>query len=187
METIKIKELMNGKFGKIIIVMGSIGILLIMLSSFLGPNSDKTEPENNNSEVAVSVKEYSQQLEMQIVKIIKKMLPGSDVSVMITLNSGVEYVYATESRSDSSQAQDKSGDQLQKNELSDSVEESYIIITDENGNEKALKISERMPKIRGVVVVCTNGNSENIQEKVKKAVSTALDINSNKVFVTGRN
>lgn len=186
MESIKIKELMNGKFGKTVIILGGIGLLLILASSMLGTKDDSKKIDNG-PEPVVSVSEYSRRLEDRIAEIIKKMLPGSEVSVMITLNSGVEYVYATESRADSSQAQDNSDDRLQKNELSDSVEESYIIITDENGNERALKISERMPKIRGVVVVCTNGNSENIQEKVKTAVSTALDINSNKVFVTGRN
>ena len=44
---------------------------------------------------------------------------------------------------------------------------------------------EIMPQIRGVLVVCPNGNNTVIKEMVKGAVVTVLDISSKKVCVTG--
>ena len=61
-----------------------------------------------------------------------------------------------------------------------------MIIENSDGGQTALKITEYMPTVRGVTVICNYGNSPAVIEKIKNAVMTALDITSKRVFVTGR-
>ena len=47
-------------------------------------------------------------------------------------------------------------------------------------------ITEKMPEIRGVAIVCEGGDSEFIKEKITNSVTAALDITSKRVYICGR-
>ena len=42
-----------------------------------------------------------------------------------------------------------------------------------------------MPEVRGVAVVCRGGDDELINEKIKNAVTAALNITSKRVYIAG--
>ena len=63
----------------------------------------------------------------------------------------------------------------------DGASETKTVIA---GSKEALLKAEKYPEVRGVLVVCSGGDKPQIQEKVVNAVSTVLDIPTNKVFVT---
>ena len=54
---------------------------------------------------------------------------------------------------------------------------------DADGAQKALKVTEVQPIIKGVVVVCDGGDDPTVQQNVVSAVTTALDITSVRVCV----
>ena len=96
---------------------------------------------------------------------------------MVTLKSGTEYVYANEEKSDSDEDESES-------RVKDSVEKKVVIL-DENGKEVPLTVTEIMPKVKGIVIVCNGGNDSSVQTLIRNTISVALGVESDCVCVTG--
>ncbi len=165
-----------------LIILGIIGLLLVLISTFNEKQENNEEIQTVNS-TKYTTSEYIDQLENRLETILSDMLSGRKVSVMITLNSGVEYVYADELKTG---AELKNDHAAYKTEQSDSNQKTYVIVKDSKGNENALLITEKMPEVRGVVVVCDEGQSETVSFAVKSAVRSVLDIDESKICVIGR-
>ena len=178
-----LKEKLSGHLGQIVFVAGIIGILLLFLSSFIGGESAPDKIKTTSSD---STEMYVENLENQLSDIISDLLGDKNVSVMITLKNGIQYIYADETKTDTGLTEDKSGSNLLKKEQNDTNEQKYIIVKDSNGNEQPLLITEVMPQVKGVVVICSGGDDKNVQQTVQNAVVTVLDISENKVCVIGR-
>jgi stage III sporulation protein AG len=99
--------------------------------------------------------------------------------VTVTLETGITYVYADETRQNTSADSDRQ---------SEETEQKYITVTDSNGTETPLVLTSHMPKVRGVAIVCSL-NDETAAEKIKNAVMAAFDLTSKKVYIAdkGRN
>lgn len=158
-----IERLKNGK-GRFIFIIGIVGILLIYLSSFIGSKEDKTTYTENSTNV------YCETLEKEITELVKAVTGSRKVSVVITLDSGKQYVYADEGRTT-------------KSDTTDDREQSYIIVRSSNGEENGLLVTEYMPTVRGAAIVCGNLTAET-EEKIRAAVTAALDISNKRVFIT---
>ena len=76
---------------KTIVIIGIAGILLILLSSVLG-SSKKTEI--NKTEREITAEEYKAILEEDIKKTVRDITGSKNISVVITLESGIKYAYA---------------------------------------------------------------------------------------------
>ncbi|MEG1887227.1 MAG: hypothetical protein RR177_03790 [Oscillospiraceae bacterium] len=173
-----LKEKLKGKMGLIIFISGVVGILLLFVSSLL--------PKTDNTKIAPKADltaQYIAETEKKLTKIIGDLVNSKNVSVMVTLESGIENIYAGETKKDTGISENKSGDETLKTEQSDKNEQKYIIVKDSNGNETPLLITCVMPRIKGVVVAYEGANDDARSEKIKNAVVTALDISSKKVCV----
>ena len=102
---------------------------------------------------------------------------------MITLEKGVEYVYATQEKKSRQTTENKAADQDIRNQAQDQVETNYIIVKDADGAQKALEVTEVQPVVKGVVVVCGGGDNPTVQQNVTEAVTTALNLSSARVCV----
>lgn len=175
-----IKELFKSKhITAAAVLLGLFGILLIFLSELL-PSG-----ENKKTDTAVTDTElYRKQLQQEVAELVKGITGDSEVTVVITLEGGTEYIYATERNSDSGTKQNKESSDKYNKEISDKTEEKYIIIKTDNG-EQPLLLSALAPAVRGVAVVCDSAGTPQIAESVKAAVCTLLDISEKKVTVTG--
>lgn len=163
---------------KVLIIMGICGILLIFLSSFSnsGSKSEKTKETED-----FSIETYCESLEKDIYEIVKGITGSRDVTVVVTLDSSVKYSYAQiqeENQSSKNGEKDSSNDSQHK--------EGYVTVKTSDGGEQALLVASQMPDIRGVAIVCQGGDSEIIGEKIRNAVTSALNITSKRVFVCGR-
>lgn len=159
------------KNGKTLMIIGVAGILLIFGSSFIGSGED-TAPavaEQFNAE------EYKAGLEKSVKKLVQSITGNRDVTVFITLEGGVKYTYGQNSK----QSSEAGG-----TETADESEQSYIIITDSSGNEKALSVYEAYPEVRGVTVVYVG--SAAYDEKIKSAVTAALGITSKRIYTVAK-
>lgn len=169
---------------KIIIIIGLIGIFLIFFSSFFESDDNEVKAEKISE---ISASEYSQSLEKRLSEQISEVV-GGDVKVMVTLETGIEYVYASEAKNNvREELEDAQSDKKQKSQKDEESENNYIIYKDENGNEVPLVVTEIMPNIKGVVVGCENGDNETVAATVKNLVKTALNISDDKVCVVGLN
>ena len=162
------KLLGNKKASKIILLVGIIGIALIFFSSFAGSSEEETVPTYTE----FSENEYLLKLEDNIKHIVYGICGDSSAVVTVTLDTGLVYEYANETKEKGAEEQDKSSNESEK---------TYIIVRDKNGAETPLLITSYMPRVRGVSVIC-NAN-ETDAEKIKNAVSAALDITLRKIYI----
>ena len=162
---------------KLLIIIGTVGIALIAFSSFIPSKSEKDKNLENTS--TLSADEYKNNLENDIREIVLG-ITGYDSTVMVTLESGIRYDFADDTKDTISTV---SG----QNSTADSRTntKSYITVKDSNGGEKALVITEKMPEIRGVAIICIGGDQENVAEKIEGAVCAALNITSKRVYIAG--
>lgn len=162
----------------LLVILGVIGIIIIMLSSL---------KDNDSSQVNINtVKDedkYVEMLESKLENMVSNMLGGSEVSVLVTLDSGTEYIYASEYKTDVGVKEIGSES---KKEQSDSNQKTYVIVKDANGAESALIVQTKMPVIRGVVIVCEDGQTASVSVAVKAAVKSALNIDAEKICIIGR-
>lgn len=165
---------------KIAVVAGAVGIALIMLSYFM-PSGNKNNIQSDEN--ISSTDKYVTETEQRLENILSDMLGGTKVNVMLTIENGVRYVYASETKNDKDISEDKTS---QKTQHSDSEQNNYIIIKDDNGNEQALVETEIAPTVKGCVVVCDCGDAASVSGAVKKAVSATLGISEDKICVIGR-
>lgn len=103
---------------------------------------------------------YTSYLEDRIEELCESVEGINGATVLLTLDSSTEYVYGTDANAD------------------------FLIVKDSDG-EHAIKLCEIYPRIRGVAVVCTGGDSAAVREKVVKLLSASLGIPSNKIEVAG--
>ena len=77
----------------------------------------------------------------------------------------------------------KGGERVTENSKKQS---NYLILQDQYGNQRVVALSETVPAITAVCVVCTGGNQASVQERVIQTISTLYHLPpSNIVVVQG--
>lgn len=137
------------------------GIVLIIIGSMNSKQPDlkpAEEPLINLSET------YTEKLEIKLRELIESIDGVSNAKVMLTLDSGSEYIYAQNNSEN---------------------KREYVIISEADKSETLTLVKEINPKIRGVVVVCQGGNNPVVQSQIINLLSTLFNLPSNRVYVTG--
>ena len=141
------------------------GVALLLL-----PGSGGTESKTVS---APSASEYTAALEKKVASLIGELDGVKDCSV-VTLAAGYEYLYASDGRI--SHTYDESGALL-----GDEETREYIFAATD-GNTQPVVISERMPTVEGVAVVC-KGATAVTEQKIISLLSALFNIKSNKISV----
>ncbi len=161
----RFKKWMAGKKGaRWLMILGGLGVALILFSEW---TPQETVSAQQRTE------EYTAYLEERLVDTVRNIDGVGSCQVMLSLESGVRYVYATEDRQDNNYRQD--GEKL---DTSENSQQSVIVVDD-----KGLLVTEILPIVQGVVVVCEGGNDISVQERIIKAVATVLRISEKRVCV----
>lgn len=179
----KIKNLFSQKDKRLrmFFLFGLMGILLIGVSQMWPSRSSNDAEETIRCEE--ETEEYKRSLEEKITELLSSADGVGKTQVMVTLESGVEYIYEKEQESSSSLGEDNTqnnGSKLQQN--SDS-RETVILVEDANGRKTALIRKKLEPKIQGVVVICEGGGRTSTVETVCDLVTTACGIGYDQVCV----
>lgn len=139
-----------------------LGILLILIGTL--SSNDKTKKTAND----FSVKYYTETLEEKIANLCKSVDGVSDVHVLLTLDTGGEFVYA------------------QNGEVSSSGGSvSDYLIVEQNGDENVVLIKEIYPAVRGVAIVCRGGEYATIRQTLSELLGAALGIPQAKIKIAG--
>lgn len=139
-----------------LVAIGLIGMVLIGLSEWR--NKTPTEHRDDGS---VSAQQVEEALERRITTLLSHVEGVGDCYVMVTLEQGVQQVYASEKSSGS---------------------ESVLTVSTDSG-PVGLLITEIQPIIKGVVVVCDGGGDSEVRERVTAAVATAFNLSTRRVYV----
>lgn len=161
----KIQELVKKPiFLKIAAAAGIILMIIIALSDISGEDSER-EPRPADKISFESADIYAAGTEERLCAMLSEIEGVGKAKVMLTIRSTEEYVYAETQKISPSQS-----------------ENSYVII--ENGSqEEALLKKINNPAVSGVLIVCEGGDDPRVCEKIYLAVSTALSIPTNKIYV----
>lgn len=164
---------------KVIITIGIIGIALIAITSFFPKEKEKLPTDTC---LQIDMEEYKKELETAVADIVEGVTGDEKATVVITLQSGVKYSYADATESDTSNSSGEKSEQS-----SQKKSQSYVTVRTSDGGEEALLITEIMPEVRGVAIICKGGDNELLAEKIKNAVKAALNITSQRVYIAGGN
>lgn len=169
-------EFFKGKSGqRLIVAAGILGIALILLSEFW-------PKEAQSASAKASTDEFVAKTEEKLNQIVGSIEGAGQCQVMVTLENGVEYVYASEQKVNTDRTEDNASDSNKVSQR-DGTEESIILVDTDNGRQ-GLLVTEIQPTVKGVVVVCEGGDLPQVQQRIIEAVTTALNISSKRVCVT---
>lgn len=168
------------KSPKTLIIIGIVGILLIFLSGLGG--EDREAATSTSLDMGISSEEYRQKLEKDIKKIVAEIIGSNNITVVVTLESGMRYKYADITEGAST---DKSDNDTVS--TSSELKQGYITVKTADGGEQALLVTTQMPEVRGVAIVCPGGDNEFIAQKIENTVTAALNITSQRVSIAGGN
>ena len=158
----------SDKRAKIIVILGLLGIFLIFVSQFLPSGENEVTVAKN----LYSSEEYKNALEEELEKFISDIRGAGKTKVLITLKGSGETKFLKESKTEFSDTQKR-------------VEESYVLTDGKEGRSTVVE-SRTDPEIKGVLVICEGADSVYIKNEVLNAVTTALDIGANRVYISKR-
>lgn len=166
-----INNLKNDKKNLIIIFVGFLGIILLAISNFssndsINTNEDKVKNEAND---IFTVEQIESNLEERLSETISKLSGVRDVTVMVSISSAGEYVYAKNDKSES----DSDSSSL----------DSEIVIYDSGENDSGLIVTIKSPDVLGVAVVCEGGEKAVIKSEIIQLVTSLFGIGSDRVYV----
>lgn len=178
--------LANDKYKNIIIIAGLVGIALIFLSGFFKNDNSSADAGTKEvvAEASMTAEQYVTKLEEDLTAMVASIQGAGEAKVLVTLENGSQFVYATEEKKNSETSEDKSNGETTRTKESGDSEIKYITVKDADGAEKALAVTEIQPTVKGVVIVCSGGEDPIVQQRIIDAVTTALNVSSKRVCVT---
>jgi stage III sporulation protein AG len=109
---------------------------------------------------------YADEIEKQIEELCRGVIGAGDIKVFVSLKGGYRTVYAVDAQSSSSGYK------------------SEVVMSGSGSGETPLVAAYENPEISGVGIVCSGGSDPNVRKEIIDLVSAALNISSNKIFVT---
>lgn len=164
---------------KYIIVIGFIGIFLITISAF---STKKTKPEpkevSSTSFTTTNSEEYVNKLENKINSIISQIQGVGNSKVIITLEKGVENIYANSEKKATNLNENLSGKMSKRDDI-----QKDVVIIDGTQGKQALIVTQKEPTIRGVIIICEGADNPKTVADVVNSVSKCLNIGTNRLSV----
>ena len=145
---------------KLAVVLGAAAMILLLLSELLPTNAVKEPVLAPADETA-----YRQQLEEQLQELIEQIDGAGTTTVMITLESGEETIYALDTLSGQTQTQ-----------------QTHVLLDDGT----ALAQTVCTPRVCGVAVVCEGGGDVRVAARITEMIGALLDLPSNRICVEQR-
>lgn len=158
-------EKCKGKQGRarLAAAVGLLAMLLILLSE-LFPQTSASGSAQTAKETQSSA-EYQAQLENRLERLISQMSGAGKTTVMITLETGEESIYALDTQSGEMQSQ-----------------QTHVLLEDGS----ALTETICVPQVCGVAVLCEGGGDVRVAARITELVSALLDLPSNRICVEQR-
>lgn len=172
---------------RLIMFIGLAAIALIFLSdNFLNKTASASADVGENYAAYVGYgdyNEYTARLEARLTEMISAVDGAGETKVMITLECGTEYVYASQQKTTSAMSENSDSSGKTSRDEKRTGEENVILVDGDRG-EEPLILKEITPTVAGVVVVCSGADDVNVRQRITDIVTTALGTSSNRVCVT---
>ena len=155
-------EKLQGKQGRTLLAVG-IGLLamVLILLSELFPTRQTTAAAGEKLDTAA----YQTQLEQRLETLVSQMSDAGKTTVMVTLETGEESVYAVDTQSGELQTQN-----------------THVLLDDGS----ALTETVYLPQVQGVAVLCEGGGDVRVATRITEMIGALLDLPSNRICVEQR-
>jgi len=138
------------------VTVGVMAMLLLLLSELLpSGNTQKTAASTVRT---AAVSQYQTQLEQQLEELISQLQGAGRTTVMVTLTTGEETIYAVDTQTGDLQQQDGS----------------------------ALAETTYLPQVCGVAVLCEGGGDVRVAARITELLHSLLDLPANRICVEQR-
>lgn len=146
-----------------LIALGMLGVILLCLSKCSTDNGESRADELTDLDPAA----YAKEVEEKVESLCNKIDGVGSTYAVVTLKGGYRAIYATDSQAGSSNSKNQT------------------VVIGSGSSEKALLIGYENPEIAGIGIVCSGGNDPVKRANIISVVSSAFNISTNKIFVTG--
>ncbi len=140
----------------------AVAVVAVLAFSLIRP-SDAVAYEDDE------VISYVKDLENRLEKTLSQIKGAGDVSVVITVDSGKETIYANETVTVSEDGKT-------------TITESPILV-----NGKPVVVKENYPEIVGVLIVAQGANSISVMKNIQQAAVSLLNINLSRIEILAMN
>lgn len=178
--------LKNEKVLKIIVFIGLAGIALIFCTSVFKPSQQTKTADEPDIQTSDFVEQYRENLCEELGNMLASIKGVGRTKIMLTMEQSVQNIYATDNDIQQKESSQKNSGS-ENTDTQTSEKKTYIIVRQSDGSEKALTVSQLMPKVKGVLVVCDGGEDSLVRQRVTEAVSAILNISSAHICVTKLN
>ena len=169
---------------KLLLAVGLSAVALLLISDFFGKDAKSASVETAvYSSIDADYAEYTANLERRLTEMISSVDGAGNTKVMVTLECGTEYVYASRQKSTSAVSENSTPDGRVSRDEKRSGEESLVLINAGRG-EEPLVLKQITPTVAGVVVLCSGADDVAVRQQIINVVTTALGTSSNRVCVT---
>ena len=151
---------------KKLLALMALGILGIILLSFSKCKTDAGE-DNREDLTNLDPSAYAKEVEEKVEDLCNKIDGVGSVYAVVTLKGGYKAIYATDYQTGSSNSKNQT------------------VVIGSGSSEKALLVGYENPEIAGIGIVCSGGNDPLKRANIISVVSSAFNISTNKIFVTG--
>lgn len=145
-----------------------VGLVICVCYFSLTATSDGNNNENSTENYTTS-EEYVDYLENKISNVLSKISGVDDVGVVITLETGFTYEYATDTETRTT----NSG----TTETTISVDTILLV------DGQPVVVKEVYPVIKGVVVVADGSEDFSVKMNILDAIQTILEVDSEKITI----
>ena len=159
-----LRSLQSGKGRTSLAVAAGVLAMLLLLLSELLPGSS-TQKTAASAVPAAAVSQYQTQLEQQLEGLISQLQGAGKTTVMVTLTTGEETVYAVDTQT---------GDVQQQ--------ETHVLLQDGS----ALAETTYLPQVCGVAVLCEGGGDVRVAARITELLHSLLDLPANRICVEQR-
>lgn len=172
----RIKEFLLGDKGRKVVVAGAVAVMLLLLLGSVSCGGDKKSSAAEPYDAGENAAELERGLEQRLTAILSCIDGAGEVTVMVTLDTVSERVYAKDAKSESSSKSDSDGTSQSAG--------SEIEVVLAGSSKEPLRIGTVQPRVRGAAVVCSGAGDPVVKERVANTVAKALNIGLSKVYVT---
>lgn len=167
-----IEKLKGIKHIEIILIVAFCSILLLIYASTFSGNK-----KQEVTTTTLTTEEYANYLENKLSNVLKNIRGAGDVSVMITLSCGIEYIYATNTE-EVTTSSTTSGTTTSKTTTTQD-----LIMVNVAGKSTPVVLKENLPKVSGVIIVASGAQDISVRLELQKAVEALLDVEENNIEI----
>ena len=141
----------------LLVCTGLAGLVLLGVTAWLPAGNSTQSPQTVQTDTAA---DYATQLESRLTALISRVEGAGKTAVMVTLESGSESIYATDTDADGAS--------------------THVL---RSGRADGLVETVQTPQVLGVAVVCEGGGNAAVQNRVTALVETLPGVGANHITV----